>query len=164
MASYLGGKAILKREGHRPTIMPRYAINSVVLVLSPNRRRCRPLPQRQVPTLIPVEIYDGAQSLVSQIQAAHPDLVALAPSRTEGGTTQAIYAQPHLATLNETIDPRSITGLEIAHCHPQDASFHVSLSPKDAGKLVEMGWGERFPLTAVPTGWVRSEHWYTTVC
>ncbi len=39
---------------------------------------------------------------------------------------------------------------EIAHVHESDGSAHVILSPADATRVIESGWGERHPLCGVP--------------
>ncbi len=43
---------------------------------------------------------------------------------------------------------------EIAHAHPADDSLHVWLSDPDARTVIEAGWGQRFPLTFVKSGWM----------
>lgn len=117
----------------------------------------RTMPQRQVPYK-PDEIEPGVTERVSEMTAnfaaRYPDLLDLKPSKTEGGSADAIYAKPTLPTLNEKAKHDKILTTEIAHHHPSEWSFHVWLSEADAKTVVEKGWGQRFPMASVDKGWV----------
>ena len=131
--SYLK-KPLPKRHGDRPKI------------------RAHTMPQRQEPGPIDAPTRALLQSLVRQLAAQHPDLFEVRPSHTEGKTTDGLYAKKDVPSLNPIArDP--ILNHEIAHAHPADNSLHVWLSDPDARKVVEAGWGQRFPLTFVKSGW-----------
>lgn len=118
----------------------------------------RTMPQRQHP-LKPSEVDAGVKeavdNMIGTMYRAHTQLLELKPSKTEGGSVDAIYAKPDLATLNPiALEPRNrLLDKEIAHAHPADGSLHVWLSEADAKTVVESGWGERFPLKFVDKGW-----------
>jgi hypothetical protein len=128
-------KAPLKpREGGRPRIMS------------------RTMPQRQHPEKIDAQTKQRVQSMMQTLAEKHPELLEVKKSKTEGRTTDAIYAKPDLPTLNpKAKDP--ILDHEIAHAHPREDSLHVWLSEPDARTVIEAQWGERFPLTFVSPGW-----------
>jgi hypothetical protein len=114
----------------------------------------RILPQRQVPdkalsTASQTRLHD----IILAIASAHPDVFEIKPSHTEGKTTDGLYARKELKTLNP-IARDKILDHEIAHAHPADNSLHVWLSDRDAAKVVETGWGQRFCLPFVNKGWV----------
>jgi hypothetical protein len=74
------------------------------------------------------------------------------PSKTEGGSAEAIY-------VNEDLDSRNPIAhkifYEVAHVHPSDNSLHVYLSNPDARLVVEKGWGMRFSVGwMAPPGWI----------
>ncbi|EPQ60210.1 hypothetical protein GLOTRDRAFT_134934 [Gloeophyllum trabeum ATCC 11539] len=121
------------RKGGRPQILP------------------RPLPQRQKPEPIPPKTKARLLTLMNKMHSEYPELLVLRKSQTEGGSTDAIYVKPDL--LNRSSDS-SILKLEVAHAHPQDASLHLLLSPADAAEVIKAEWGERFPLSYVPDGWI----------
>ena len=129
-----------KRSGPRPKIMARI------------------MPQRQHP--LPDSAFDSGvrekvASMIKDFQAKHPDLLVLAPSKTEGGSTDAIYVKKSLSTLNPVVsEPRNkLLDGEIAHAHPAEHSLHVWLSEADTKTVVDAGWGLRFPLKFVDKGW-----------
>lgn len=128
-------KAPLKpREGGRPRIMS------------------RTMPQRQHPGEIDAQAKQRVQSMMQTLAQKHPELLEIKKSKTEGRTTDAIYAKPDLPTLNpKAKDP--LLDHEIAHAHPREDSLHVWLSEPDARTVIEAQWGERFPLTFVNPGW-----------
>ncbi|OXG30280.1 hypothetical protein C361_00113 [Cryptococcus neoformans Tu259-1] len=106
-----------------------------------NQKPSMPDPKREV-----------LHHLASKLQSEHPDILNLAPSKTEGGTGDAIYAKEDLPTLNPKAKQ---VAYEIAHVHPADNSLHVHLSPRDAKKLIEKSWAERFPVHELgPPQWV----------
>ncbi|OCK81542.1 hypothetical protein K432DRAFT_381245 [Lepidopterella palustris CBS 459.81] len=110
------------------------------------------MPQRQMPDSITPKAHERLLQLMSFFATNHSTILSHAPSKTEGGTGPAIYADPSLPTLN----PASAKiGYEMAHVHPAENSLHVYLSPRDAREVVEKEWGERFPLGAIaPASWV----------
>lgn len=130
-----------KRSGPRPRIMS------------------RTMPQRQHP-FRPSEVESGVSqavnNMMSNMYSAHTQLLVFKPSKTEGGSADAIYAKPDLSTLNPIAnEPRNkLLDKEIAHAHPADCSLHVWMSQADAKTVVEAGWGERFPLVFVDKGWI----------
>jgi hypothetical protein len=136
---YLDANAIGTREGDRPKIM------------------ARTMPQRQVPYRrddIDLGVPERVSNMMSKFAARHSEILELKPSKTEGGSTEAIYAKLDLPTIKEEAKTDRILTSEIAHAHPADSSFHVWLSEADAKTVVEKGWGLRFPLSFVDKGWV----------
>ncbi|KAJ9617156.1 hypothetical protein H2200_000877 [Cladophialophora chaetospira] len=135
---YLDANAIPARKGPRPGVM------------------ARTMPQRQVPfkpgTVEP-GVEDRVRDMMATFAAKHSSVLELRPSKTEGGSTDAIYAKPILETLNERAKNNKMLGTEIAHAHPAEGSLHVWLSEADARIVVEKGWGLRFPLAFIDKGW-----------
>ncbi|ETN36487.1 uncharacterized protein HMPREF1541_08765 [Cyphellophora europaea CBS 101466] len=130
-----------RRVGPRPRIM------------------ARTMPQRQVPYK-KSDFDDGVearvQSMCATLALKYEKLVYLAPAKTEGGAADGIYSREELETLNPAVKhPKNkILAGEVGHAHPADGSLHVWLSEGDARRVVEGGWGERFPLAFVDKGWV----------
>lgn len=108
----------------------------------------RTMPQRQHPAHLDSHLQGRLHAIPSTFCAAHPDILHLALSKTEGYSADAIYAQPSLPGRHPTAKDK-ILGDEIAHVHPAENSLHVWLSGPDARLVVEKGWGERFPLSAM---------------
>lgn len=135
---YLDANTIPAREGSRPGIM------------------ARTMPQRQIPfksgTVDP-GVEDRVKDMMATFAAKHSSIIELRPSKTEGGSTDAIYAKTTLDTLNDRAKNNKMLGTEIAHAHPSDGSLHVWLSEADAKTVVEKGWGMRFPLAFIDKGW-----------
>ena len=129
-----------KRSGVRPKIMAR---------TMPQRQHA--LPKSEVESGVEEKVAD----MIQNFQSKHSDLVVRGPSKTEGGSTDAIYANKSLDTLNPIVrEPRNkLLDGEIAHAHPAEGSLHVWLSQADAKIVVENGWGLRFPLKFVDKGW-----------
>ena len=127
--SYLP-KDLPRREGPAPHIMP------------------RTLPQRQYPAPLANDIYNGLHSLPSKNAKKYPELLTLDKSVTEGSSTDAIYARPELPGRKKATQDK-VLGNEIAHVHPAENSVHVWLTQTDARKVVEAGWGLRFPLASL---------------
>lgn len=127
--------SIPPRSGGRPRIMPRI------------------LPQRQYPEPIDPAAEKQLMSLMCRLAERHPKILEVKPSETEGKTADGLYAR----TDNEKVNPLARTSrelhYEIAHAHPRDKSLHVWLSDPDARKVIEAGWGQRFSLPMVPSGW-----------
>ena len=116
------------------------------------------MPQRQHTSSsseIEALVSQKVASMMEDLRNKHPEVLVLAPSKTEGGSTDAIYANKSLDTLNAIVrEPRNkLLDGEIAHAHPSDGSLHVWLSQADARTVVENGWGMRFPLVFVDKGW-----------
>lgn len=132
--SYLGAP-LPPRAGPRARIMPRI------------------MPQRQVPEPIAPETRARLQGLVRQLADSHPSLLERKPSHTEGKSTDGLYARAEVPTLNVQAREDRLLDREIAHAHPADNSLHVWLSGPDARKVIEAGWGQRFPLPFVRSGW-----------
>ncbi len=116
----------------------------------------RTMPQRQIPfkagTVDP-GVEDRVKDMMATFAAKHSSVLDHRPSKTEGGSTDAIYAKPTLDTLNDRAKNNKMLGTEIAHAHPSDGSLHVWLSEADAKTVVEKGWGLRFPLGFIDKGW-----------
>lgn len=127
-------KSLPKRSGPRPKI------------------QSRTMPQRQVPEPIAQSTQTKLQFLVKTLASSHPGVLESKLSHTEGKSTDGLYARKDAETLNPVARDR-ILDHEIAHAHPADNSLHVWLSEADARKVIEAGWGQRFPLTFVDKGW-----------
>ncbi|KAK0702790.1 hypothetical protein B0H67DRAFT_604476 [Lasiosphaeris hirsuta] len=123
------------RAGGRARIMPRI------------------MPQRQVPEPIDPETRTRLLGLVRRLADTYPAVLESKPSHTEGRSTDGLYALPELSTLNPEAREDKLLAREIAHAHPADNSLHVWLSGPDARKVIEAGWGQRFPLPFVRSGW-----------
>ena len=112
----------------------------------------RTLPQRQYPAPLAEDTYQRLHGLPALYAKKYPNLLVLDKSVTEGRSTDAIYARPEISKAPK--DPA--LGNEIAHVHPAENSLHVWLTQADTRKVVEAGWGERFPLSALgmcDAGW-----------
>ena len=132
--TYLSKGALEPRSGPRPTIIS------------------RTMPQRQRPEKIDPQARARLHSMMQTLASQHPELLECRLSKTEGRTTDAIYARPDLPKLNPQAKS-PILDHEIAHAHPAENSLHVWLSDPDARTVIEAGWGQRFPLTFVSSGW-----------
>lgn len=110
------------------------------------------MPQRQHPEPIEPSTRESLQSLVRRMASSHPEILEARPSHTEGKSTDGLYARKDIPTLNPAARDK-ILDHEIAHAHPADNSLHVWLSDADARKVIESGWGQRFPLAFVHSGW-----------
>ncbi|KAE9992346.1 hypothetical protein EG327_009300 [Venturia inaequalis] len=112
----------------------------------------RTMPQRQHPTPIPAQTREKLHSLMHHLATSHPKTLYTKPSHTEGKSTVGLYAVPDTDTLNPIARDR-VLDHEIAHAHPAENSLHVWLSDGDARVVIEAGWGLRFPLAFVRSGW-----------
>ncbi|KAK3700779.1 hypothetical protein LTR37_015751 [Vermiconidia calcicola] len=119
-----------QRKGNRPQIL------------------ARTMPQRQKPEALTPTVKDRLHAIPAKYCNEHPDILTLDLSKTEGRSTDAIYAKPDLPGRHPSAKDK-ILGDEIAHVHPAENSLHVWLSGPDAKMVVEKGWGERFPLSAM---------------
>lgn len=120
----------------------------------PNRSKSRPktqsrtMPQRQIPVKLDEAVKQRLHNLPKKFCKEHPTLLKLDLSNVEGRSSDAIYALPNLPNRHPTATDRMLKD-EIAHAHHAENSLHVWLSQADARKVVESGWGERFPLSAM---------------
>jgi hypothetical protein len=65
-----------------------------------------------------------------------------------------VYKRSHYELRNDAIwlrdpdkgNPNTRAQGEIGHIHPSDGSMHMTLSPSDAKRVIEAGWGELHPL------------------
>lgn len=108
----------------------------------------RTMPQRQQPEKIDPAVRERVHNLPKKYCDQHPQFLTLDLSKTEGRSTDAIYANPDLPGRDPAAKDRML-GNEVAHVHPAENSLHVWLSPSDAKQAVEKGWGERFPLSSL---------------
>jgi hypothetical protein len=144
------------------TSAPRYLPESVLAKKRPGPRPTiygRTMPQRQYrypDSEREAGVWNKVSNMMKELYEEHKDILVLAPSKTEGGSTDAIYALKTLPTLNPIVlEPQNkLLDGEIAHAHPSEGSLHVWMSQSDARVVVEGGWGMRFPLTFVDKGWV----------
>lgn len=113
--------------------------------------RSHTMPQRQEPEGIEPQTREKLQSLMRKVADSYPELFEVKLSHTEGKSTDGLYAKPDVPTLNP-VAKHKLLNHEIAHAHPADNSLHVWLSEPDAKKVLDAGWGQRFPLTFVPKG------------
>ena len=119
-----------QRQGQRPQIV------------------ARTMPQRQRPEPLDAAIRERLHDIPAKYCKEHSQVLTLDLSKTEGRSTDAIYARPDLPGRDSTAKDRML-GNELAHVHPADNSLHVWVSPADAKQIVEKGWGERFPLSSL---------------
>ncbi|KAK3314053.1 hypothetical protein B0H66DRAFT_607298 [Apodospora peruviana] len=137
-----------------PATGPSYLPTSIPPRAGPRARIMpRIMPQRQVPEPIPTATRNRLLGLVSRLAEAHPTLLECKPSHTEGRSTSGLYARAEVPTLNTEAREDKLLAREIAHAHPADNSLHVWLSGPDGRKVIEAGWGQRFPLLFVRSGW-----------
>ncbi|USP81894.1 uncharacterized protein yc1106_09168 [Curvularia clavata] len=121
------------------------------------------LPQRQVPETITAGASAALHNLMHEFATSPPytKYIETRPSKTEGGTGDAIYVKPDVDTINPVAHK---IFYEIAHVHPAENSLHVYVSPRDAKLIMKRGWGQRFPVTwLAPPSWImvyapRDEH------
>lgn len=147
------GSDLLDVSPH-PTTGPSYLVAPLPPRSGPRARIMpRIMPQRQVPEPIDAATRERLQNLVRQLADAHPQLLERKPSHTEGKSTDGLYALAEVPTLNPEAREDKLLAREIAHAHPADNSLHVWLSGPDARKVIEAGWGQRFPLPFVRSGW-----------
>ena len=123
-------RALPQREGEPPKIL------------------ARTMPQRQRPEPLDSQVKERVHSIPKRFCAEHPDILVLDLSKTEGKSTDAIYSKPDLPGRHPSAKDKILQN-EIAHVHPAENSLHVWLSGPDAKEVVEKGWGERFPLSAM---------------
>ncbi|OKL61851.1 hypothetical protein UA08_02860 [Talaromyces atroroseus] len=133
--SYLK-ESLPPRAGGRPKLMPRI------------------LPQRQVPEPIDPGTREQLLTLMRRLADEHPDILETKPSATEGKTTDGLYARKDNANINPLVKSETTLDHEIGHAHPTDNGLHVWLSDPDARQVIAAGWGQRFCLPMVQSGWI----------
>ncbi|KAK0649152.1 hypothetical protein B0T16DRAFT_456590 [Cercophora newfieldiana] len=149
----LAGPDLLDPSPH-PTTGPSY-LRAPLPPRAGGRARIMPriMPQRQVPEPIDPATRTRLLGLVRRLAAEHPGVLETKLSHTEGRSTDGLYALEGVPTLNAEAREDKLLAREIAHAHPADNSLHVWLSGPDARKVIEAGWGQRFPLPFVRSGW-----------
>ncbi|KAF2260580.1 hypothetical protein CC78DRAFT_536334 [Lojkania enalia] len=130
------------------------------LTTLPRRPGARPnitrwtLPQRQQREPITPPAHESLFSLMQHFATASPfaPYITSALSKTEGGTGPAIYVNRDVKSINPAAHKFFY---EVAHVHPTENSLHVYCSPRDARKVLEFGWGMRFPASwLAPPSWI----------
>lgn len=129
-------------------------------------------------------------SHLQQLAERHSSSLTLALSTYEADKSPALYVTHHNASsakptrvaelfLSGNPPPkRSLQGVpidnvdvnkhELAHIHHLDGSLHIVLSPQDARKVIQRGWGELHPLAGLlyrgyhfPPYWL--PHWFFNI-
>ncbi|KAL7416830.1 hypothetical protein BDY24DRAFT_412318 [Mrakia frigida] len=129
-----------ERRGPRPTVIG------------------RPVPHRHWGEQQPAAVTEAVSSYRSRLARLNPTLLVERTSNLE-------RAGPSLGLHPEVLTPREGKKFtdkwgkgEVVHVHENDRSLHVALSPLDAANVIQVGWGERFPLAGllsfVPVGYV----------
>lgn len=114
---YLG--QVMKRAGQRP-LVPAYAV-----------------PQRQLTQTISVQHLAQLKSVFDAVVQTQADQVQYQQSYYEKHNEAITLCHPDCGHAYGLISHG-----EVAHIHPVDGSMHMVLSPTDAAKVIEAGWGE----------------------
>jgi Family of unknown function (DUF5519) len=114
---YLGN--VMKRAGQRP-LVPAYSV-----------------PQRQLTQTIALQHLAQLKSVFDAVVQAQADQVQYQPSFYEKHNEAITLCHPDCGHAYGLISHG-----EVAHIHPVDGSMHMILSPSDAAKVIEAGWGE----------------------
>jgi Family of unknown function (DUF5519) len=114
---YLG--QVMKRSGQRP-LVPAYAV-----------------PQRQLTQTISVQHLEQLKSVFDTVVQIQADQVQYQQSFYEKHNEAITLCHPDCGHAYGLISHG-----EVAHIHPVDGSMHMVLSPSDAAKVIEAGWGE----------------------
>lgn len=114
---YLG--QVMRRAGQRP-LVPAYAV-----------------PQRQLTQTISVEHLAQLKSVFDAVVQAQAAQVQYQQSFYEKHNEAITLCHPGCGHAHGLISHG-----EVAHIHPVDGSMHMILSPTDAAKVIEAGWGE----------------------
>jgi hypothetical protein len=109
---------IPNRAGNRPTIDP------------------HPVPHRQKDQFGDEQTRKELRALFDRLIASHPQLLHYQKSTFERRHEAIFLRAPGKGT------PNTKALGEIGHIHPSDGSMHITLSPSDAKKVMEAGWGE----------------------
>ncbi|KAL4948054.1 hypothetical protein BDW69DRAFT_189626 [Aspergillus filifer] len=114
----------------------------------PSRKGARPTmgamapPQRQLDQFPSGEIKEKTMAAYNAFLDNNSHIVERHPSLLERYTDAALVCK-HVPLTPVAKDMKR----EICHLHgTQDYSAHVTLSPADCKKVIERGWGQRFPL------------------
>ncbi|KAJ7494633.1 hypothetical protein B0H11DRAFT_1716962 [Mycena galericulata] len=120
-------------------------------VIPPERRGARPttgwhcVPHRQLDRFPTDEMAKRLVAIFEKHCAANTTLVKVVPSPHEV-LDPGIIIHPDIPSPHKDADQDL---REIAHIHPIDHSLHVVLSPADCKTVVDLGWGQRHPLSGV---------------
>lgn len=153
------GRDSLTDHSQLSSASPRYLDDSVFPVRAGERPALmsRTMPQRQQPYphgQIPIQVQSRVRRMISAYGSMYAELLQVEASRTEGGSTDAIYARKELDSIPARVrQDHSGLNMEVAHVHPSEGSLHVWLSEGDARTVVQSKWGVRFPLAFVDKGW-----------
>lgn len=115
--AYLGH--VMKRAGERP-LVPSYSV-----------------PQRQLTQTISVTHLGQLQSVFDAMVQAQSGRVQYKTSFYEKHNDAITLCRPDCGHAHGVISHG-----EVAHIHHVDGSMHMVLSPSDAAKAIEAGWGE----------------------
>lgn len=119
--AYLG--TLVRRAGPRPRVAP------------------HPIPQRQTDQHASTGMRTRLEGLFDAAVRRHQGVVDFKLSYFEKHTPAVTLCHPecgHVFALS--------SHGEIGHIHPSDGSMHMILSPSDALRAIEAGWGERHGL------------------
>ncbi len=106
------------RAGIRPTIDP------------------HPVPHRQKDQFSDEQTRKDLTALFDAMIASHAQLLHYQKSTFERRNDAIFLREPDKGT------PNTKALGEVGHIHPSDGSMHITLSPSDAKKVLEAGWGE----------------------
>lgn len=107
-----------RREGNRPHIDP------------------HPVPHRQKDQFGDEQTRQALQQIFDNEIANNAQLLTYQKSHFERRNDAIFLREPKKGNLTTKAQG------EIAHIHPSDGSMHMTLSPSDAKKVIEAGWGE----------------------
>ncbi|KZW01123.1 hypothetical protein EXIGLDRAFT_830299 [Exidia glandulosa HHB12029] len=99
-----------------------------------------PFPHRHIPQLTTPSFLARLEAHLVSASSKHNLL--LAPSIREGGHATSLYSQPNLPNGPN----KGLFENDRMHVHRDDASVHVSLTPRDAAEVMQKGWATVFPL------------------
>lgn len=120
--------------------------DTIGLVDLPKRKGGRPIvakhpvPHRQLSQMGKEVIKQTLQTTFDNTVARNKESINYALSQFEKRNNAVWLTKPE--TGNSCTSAKG----EIAHIHHIDGSMHMVLSPSDAKKVIEMGWGELHPL------------------
>ncbi|OKL61833.1 hypothetical protein UA08_02293 [Talaromyces atroroseus] len=115
----------------------------------PRRKGGRPAigshaaPNRQTSQIPSDEMKEDLLTAFNDFAAKNSHLVRLAPSRLEGGHSEAMWLIDGIPKSPEA----GFTKGELSHIHTTgDHSLHLILSEADAKEVIDAGWGQRHPI------------------
>jgi Family of unknown function (DUF5519) len=120
--AYLG--TLMRRVGQRPQV-PIY-----------------PIPQRQETDLPTPTVMQRLWELFERHVGQRPSMLTWRTSRFERHNRAMVLRHPECGWACA-----ARWGGEVAHIHPSDGSMHMILSPSDAARVIEQGWGELHSLS-----------------